>query len=171
LPVEVRQLRITPASAAAASSGSNRPKPTRGGTDSYTRGPGLNLGGGRRPVVVNANGNEDERDKSPYDVVIELHGIIYIFNPPDMTKLATVAVPGAPYAAGAPDAAGVPEIPAAEGAAPKAAPAEEKEAAGDEGAEDADQPKKEKVKAGPVEAADDAAPPAEAEAPDAKAEE
>ena len=33
-------------------------------------------------------GIDDARDKSPYDVIIELQGIIYIFNPPDQVKLA-----------------------------------------------------------------------------------
>jgi hypothetical protein len=67
LPVEVRQFRIPGA----------RNVSSLGGTKAPVR---------PRPVV---GGAEEERDKNPYDVVVDVYGIIYIFNPPDMAKLAT----------------------------------------------------------------------------------
>ncbi len=41
-----------------------------------------------RPRARAGENADEERDKNPYDVVVELSGIIYIFNPPDMSKLA-----------------------------------------------------------------------------------
>ena len=62
-----------------------------------------------------------EQDQNPYDLVVELHGIIYIFNPPNRTKLglnpavatdaADPAAPPAPFDAVPVDAAPVDAAP------------------------------------------------------------
>ncbi len=75
LPVEVRQLRITSSRSRPASSGSSNSGPTPGGA-----GAGV----------------------APYDVPIEIAGIIYIYNPPDTAKLGA----DEPDAAAPPSAAG-----------------------------------------------------------------
>ena len=78
LPVEVRQLRINP---------------TKGTANTPSTPPG----GSKTP------GGE----ANSFDTPLELHGIIYIYNKPDLTKLGgpPPAAPGAGAAAGAPPAA------------------------------------------------------------------
>jgi hypothetical protein len=116
LPVEVRQLRITPSQADAA--GGARPAAPRGGAMR----PGLRIGPGMgrpRAPVQNVKNDDDQRDKSPYDVMVELHGIIYIFNPPDLAKLSTAVALGGPPV----DDAVPAEVAPAADVAPVAAPA------------------------------------------------
>ncbi len=127
LPVEVRQLRVrSPEPDGNVAS----PRPGRSSA--------AKLGGGARGGID--LGADDERDKSPYEVLIELQGIIYIFNPPDQAKLAPAATgePGAAAEESTDSAAGdkeaapidVPVVPEAPAGAPDTnAPAEEQPAA------------------------------------------
>ena len=83
LPIEVRQVRVSPAEQSTT--------PAAGRQHSQ----GLNMGGGGgpnggRPRPFAARNSDEERDKNPYDVIVEISGIIYIFNPPDQAKLAPV---------------------------------------------------------------------------------
>lgn len=102
LPVEVRQLRINPLGGVGTSSASAK-KSTGGST----------------------TGGAASTETETYEVPIELAGIIYIYNPPDVAKLgaapadAAAAPPAGAPAGGAP-AAGAPAAPAA---APAAVPA------------------------------------------------
>jgi hypothetical protein len=70
LPVEVRQLRINPGGAGAAQTGGGAAA-ARGST-AVTSSPG-----------------------DAFDVTVEIHGIIYLFNPPDPVKLGAEATAGA----------------------------------------------------------------------------
>ena len=86
LPIEVRQLRDTPAERSTSVIG-GKPVPGR------NRAPKLRRhqespGAGRGSDLAAWNADE-ERDKNPYDILVELQGIIYIFNPPDQAKLAS----------------------------------------------------------------------------------
>jgi hypothetical protein len=86
LPVEVRQFRVHP-----------KKKDTAGAqTRSRTGGSGSNSSGG------------EEKDQGLYDVLVEVQGIIYIFNPPDVTKLGPVAVADSAAPSPAQAANGVP---------------------------------------------------------------
>jgi hypothetical protein len=76
LPVEVRQLRINPK---ADESGAG-PKAPAGGP-----------GGG--------NAGPSPTDADVFDVTVEIHGIIYIFNPPDASKLGEPGAAAPPAAA------------------------------------------------------------------------
>ncbi len=84
LPIEVRQVRVSPAEQSTTPAGGRQP-----------HNQGLNMGGsggpnGGRPRPFAAKNSDEERDKNPYDVIVEISGIIYIFNPPDQAKLAPV---------------------------------------------------------------------------------
>lgn len=83
LPVEVRQLRISPAKQSEGSS------PT---------GAGIVGGGAGRNVGRGASAKSGEAS-DVYDVPVEMHGIIYIYNKPDLAKTG-----GQPAAAAAPEA-------------------------------------------------------------------
>jgi hypothetical protein len=95
--------------------------PRLGGMDEMSRPGGFGrIGGGSTAA-------EDE--SSPFDVPVEIQGIIYIYNPPDMAKLGTgtagekapAAVPETPTPAATP-AAAPPEVPAPAAPATPAAP-------------------------------------------------
>jgi hypothetical protein len=75
LPVEVRQLRINPGSAGAAQAG-----------------------GGAAPARGPAAATSSPGDA--FDVTVEIHGIIYLFNPPDPVKLGAEATAAAAPAEG-----------------------------------------------------------------------
>jgi hypothetical protein len=74
LPVEVRQLRINPESADG--------KP-----------------GKETPVAAGKNDNPLPTDLDTFDVTVEIHGIIYIYNPPDASKLGEPGAAEQPAAA------------------------------------------------------------------------
>ena len=74
---------------------------------SWPAGPPVFEGGGERPAAT------DKQETGPYDVPVEIHAVIYIYNPPDREKLGT----GAASAKNPAEAA----APAAPAAAPAAA--------------------------------------------------
>jgi hypothetical protein len=109
LPVEVRQLRLNPPKNFSPGGGGGSPVyPGRPG-GAYPAYPGRmppGYGGGAaaaRPAAVpqsvvsdtvELTPKVDDPDATLYDIPIELHGIIYIFNPPDRAKLGLDAPPG-----------------------------------------------------------------------------
>jgi hypothetical protein len=107
LPVEIRQFRLNPPK-----SGHQIERPVVFG------GGAADAGGRGGPEVIRRNQNMEESTQFPYDLAVELYGIIYIYNPPDKKIFAQAPQPveGAPAAA------------PAEGAAPAAPPAEVKPA-------------------------------------------
>jgi hypothetical protein len=116
LPVEIRQLRMN-----TKMQGFNNPRPV--------------IFGGKEGAVDIRKGaaammrdkNMEEAILNPYDVGVELHGIIYIFNPPDQTLRGTDGPSGSTIAAdptATPAAEPAPAVPSSETpAAAEAAPA------------------------------------------------
>jgi hypothetical protein len=110
MPIEVRRLRIRPGegeifdpstktSAAAASNMSSSR------TSSLRSQESERMPRGRITHAINAV----ETEMGPYDVPVEIQGIIYIYNPPDVNALGTgTAAEAAPGAAPAADAAATP---------------------------------------------------------------
>jgi hypothetical protein len=88
LPVEVEQFRLNPSGAMG------------GGGMMMDRRGGGGMGGGRSGpmgVIELSEGALLDAGKNPNDAAVELHGIIYMFNPPDQSKLGDM-----PPAAAAP---------------------------------------------------------------------
>jgi hypothetical protein len=80
LPVDIRQLRIN-----TKMQGFNNPLPKRFGVVQDT--------GRRTSSVINrGDRSSEEAAQNPYDVAVEMHGIIYIFNPPDPKLVEEVLV-------------------------------------------------------------------------------
>ncbi len=111
LPVEVRQFRLNPP----------RTTGVAGAVNIRQRGFGGKAGEPRRAEVVGrpVSGLAESApgdSENPYDVTIEIHGIIYIFNPPDTTKVMLTSADAAatPIEAPAPPSAPAAETPAAE---------------------------------------------------------
>jgi hypothetical protein len=95
LPVEVLQVRVN---------------------STATLGRGTVSKGADVAITPAKSGDEENSDLRKSHVPVVIHGIIYIFNPPDMTKLAPPAEEGAAPAvpaAGAPPAAAAPAAPTA----------------------------------------------------------
>lgn len=91
LPVEIRQLRIN--------------TKMQGYTDSRMRlfggaADGGGLGGRGGPAVMRRDKTMEEANQYPYDLPVELQGVIYIFNPPDKKLTATLVAEGEIPAAG-----------------------------------------------------------------------
>ena len=86
LPVEIRQLRIN-----TRMQGFTNPRLMMfgGGQD-----PGGAMGARGGPAVMKRDKTFEEAAQSPFDVAVELHGIIYIFNPPDRTLRETLVAEG-----------------------------------------------------------------------------
>ena len=104
LPVEIRQMRIN-----TKMQGFNNPRlPIFAGKDGAVD---TRKGTGN---AMMRDKNMEEAMLNPYDVAVELHGIIYIFNPPDQSLRATDSPAG--------DAATAADPPAAAAAPPTAAP-------------------------------------------------
>ena len=98
LPVEIRQLRIN-----TKMQGFNSQRMSLFGAGRDAGG-GLGLRGG--PGLMRRDRAFEEASQNPHDLALELHGIIYIFNPPDQTLTVTEVAEG--------DAAPLPaELPAA----------------------------------------------------------
>ncbi len=117
LPVEVKQLRINPASLR---------RPGRSDVSSMFMSPKAGGGGrlgGAGSGMGSESSNASDRELNPYDVPIELQGIIYIFNPPNRAKLAVAgqAAEIAPAEEASPPDASPAPVPT--GASPEAAPA------------------------------------------------
>ncbi len=91
LPVEVRQLRINQGGAAAIGGGGGARRAGGANRPDARRGPAV-VGGPNDPAEQAITSD----DTNPYDVPVDVHGIIYIFNPPDQKKLGTPAAAGAP---------------------------------------------------------------------------
>lgn len=106
LPVEVRQVRINPSSIRK----ENRTvSPSQFGSR-------RNSSGGGGPLMADASA---DLDLNPYDMPVQIFGIIYIFNQPDRTKLDVIGqATGAEAAGGAPGAAPAATTPAAPAGAP-----------------------------------------------------
>lgn len=81
MPVEVRQLRINPGGSGAASRSSGTASGGIGGAFG-------GRGGGRNERSTSTITGPTE-EANPYHVTVELCGIIYIYKPPDLEKLAT----------------------------------------------------------------------------------
>lgn len=113
MPVEVKQLRINPESGGSFGGGgmgmgtpARRTAPVRrstmgggmgmpgGGMGMGEMGMGMGMpGAGGRPMGgMGGAAGEAVVDENPYIVSIEIRGIIYIYNPPDKTKLATGSI-------------------------------------------------------------------------------
>ena len=111
LPVEIRQLRMN-----TKMQGFNNPRPIifagkEGAVD---------IRRGAAAAAMMRDQNMEEAILNPYDVGVELHGIIYIFNPPDQTLRGTDGAAGSTVAA---EPAVTPAVTAAE-PAPAAPPSE-----------------------------------------------
>lgn len=126
MPVEVRQVRVRPddsgrldvASGSGAAPGGATPAGAAPGAPGPTE-------GGAQPSTGTASGARTDDNLHSLYVPVEVLGIIYIYNPPNQSKLQSAAEQAAASAAGAPAAAG-PEAGAAPapGATPAAAPGE-----------------------------------------------
>lgn len=106
LPVELRQFRLNPSTGSGTGGGGvgggtagHSPRPS-GSSAGF--GPGKASGGDRGPQRPAAS---DSDGAGPFDSAVELHGIVYIYNPPDKAKLATAADAASEAAAPAGDAA------------------------------------------------------------------
>jgi hypothetical protein len=84
MPVEVRQLRLNPEKALILSSS--------GASDGaqYSLTSGVSSSGSKK--ASSGYGSSATEKKSSYEVIAEIRGIIYIYNPPDLKKLGTGAV-------------------------------------------------------------------------------
>lgn len=109
MPIEVRRVRIRPGEGGILDAGAmDTPGPTKTGRGETLR----RSVGARAPVRAAAGGRgSEESELGPYDISVEVQGIIYIYNPPDLSTLGTGTaaekpLEGAPAAeggAGAPD--------------------------------------------------------------------
>ena len=89
LMVEIRQVRINTSGSSAASFGSGGGAQSVGGFESGGFGGGFGFGAATStaPVVSKSSASD-----YPYDLPIEVYGVIYIYNPPDLDKLGVEAV-------------------------------------------------------------------------------
>lgn len=112
LPVEIRRWRVNPSG----ENGVIRPDQSSGGGAGATGGmPGAQrmgggggqAGGGQGMVGLAGGGRRagNEAEVAPDDVEVEVIGMVYLFNPPDIAKLGTGGE-GQPGAAASPPAAG-----------------------------------------------------------------
>lgn len=154
LPVEIRQLRVN-----TKMQGFSNPRMVMFGGGQEAGGA---MGGRGGAAQIKRDKAFEEASQSPYDVAVELHGIIYIFNPPNPELMA--AVENAELAEEA--AAATPAEPAATTDEASAEPPESK--GGDEAAAaTGDKPSEENAGEAPPDNAD-AKPEANGDAPKAK---
>ena len=102
MPVEVKRFRINPESGGGSLSmgrGGGMPKmggammgggmPGMMGPGGGMPGEGMMMGGGARRGAAAMGGTTGAEEKNPYVVSVEIRGIIYLYNLPDKSKLAT----------------------------------------------------------------------------------
>ncbi len=91
LPVEVRQFRLNPGGTSGGG-GAAASRPPLGGEHN----PAFGATGGGRPAGGPRPTESGGPEVGPLDSVVELHGIVYIYNPPDKARLLAAADEAAP---------------------------------------------------------------------------
>lgn len=84
LPIETRQVRVHIGDQDKAATGAGG-----GNMDMMMPGMGGDAGGGMGMPEMMGGGGGGNVETGPYDAVVELSGIIYLYNPPDIEKLGT----------------------------------------------------------------------------------
>jgi hypothetical protein len=116
MPVEVRQVRIRPDDSGRLEVGAGAPAAAGGPA---AGGPAGGAVEGAAPTSSGTSGARSDESVHTAYVPVEVLGIIYIYNPPALTKLQPAAEQGAAGTPGAPADAANPPVPeAASGAAP-----------------------------------------------------